>query len=115
MRNSISTASAQVTTPSARWIRHWRQLWPSRGRASAPLESLLRDTARLRIELAALPATSSADDALRAFERRLELTFRRNPLSPAAAVAHLGLLALDLRRIRGALATRALKEGPAAP
>jgi len=111
----LAAGFAPPADTAGAWIRHWRELWPSRGSASAPLESLLREAARLRVELAALPATSSADDALAAFERRLELTFRRNPLSPAAAVAHLGLLALDLRRIRGALATRALKESPAAP
>lgn len=97
------------------WTRRWRQLWPSRGSARAPLESLIGETARLRMQLAALPATARADDTLAAFERRLQLAFRRNPLSPAAAVAQIGMLALDLRRIRGALATRALREETAAP
>jgi hypothetical protein len=96
------------------WTRHWRTLWPTRGTARAPLEGLLREFARLHAELAALPPAARADETLRAFERRLELAFRRNPLSPAAAASYLGLLALDLRRLRGALATRALREEPAA-
>jgi len=97
------------------WIRHWRQLWPPRGAARRPLESMVGEVGRLQSQLAALPATARADEVLGAFERRLNLVFRRNPLSPSAAVAHLGLLALDLRRIRGALATRALREGVSTP
>jgi hypothetical protein len=97
------------------WTRHWRKLWPARGRARAQLDSLLGEIVRLRTQLSALPATARADEALTAFERRLQLSFRRNPLSPVAAVAYLGLLALDLRRIRGALATRALREDRATP
>lgn len=97
------------------WTRHWRQLWPSRGGARRPLDALVNEAARLQSQLAALPATARADEAFGAFERRLQLAFRRNPLSPVAAVAYLGLLALDLRRIRGALATRALREDVPTP
>lgn len=119
LRRTALASLADGFTPPAdmagAWIRHWRQLWPSRGKARTPLEALLGEATRLKAQLAALPATARTDDTLRGFERRLELAFRRNPLSAAAAVAHLGLLALDLRRIRGALATRALREGPAVP
>ena len=117
-RTALAPLSAGFSPPAdtlAAWTRHWRQLWPSRGAARRPLEALVGEAARLQSDLVALPATARADEALGAFERRLKLAFRRNPLSPAAAVAHIGLLALDLRRIRGALATRALREGAAAP
>ena len=80
----------------------------------APIESLIRTTGQERSLLAELAgqcprrpkrcATWSGASSSR---------FRRNPLSPAAAVAYLGLLALDLRRVRGALATRALHDVPA--
>lgn len=117
-RAALAPLSAGFEPPAdmtGAWTRHWRQLWPPGAAARRPLEALLGEATRLRTQLAALPATARAEEALGACERRLQLAFRRNPLSPAAAVAHLGLLALDLRRIRGALATRALREDAMAP
>jgi hypothetical protein len=96
------------------WTRHWRQLWPGHHPGRAPLEALLRATTEQRHLLAGMPDDAYSSDALRGLERRFQLGFRRNPLSPAAAVAYVGLLALDLRRLRGALATRALRESAAA-
>ena len=100
---------------AATWTRHWRQLWPSRGLGRAPIEALIRMTGHVRHLLAQLPDNARSTDTLRDLERRFQLGFRRHPLSPAAAVAYLGLLALDPRRVRGALATRAIHEVPAAP
>lgn len=100
---------------AATWTRHWRQLWPSRGLGRAPIEALIRMTGHVRRLLAQLPDNARSTETLRDLERRFQLAFRRHPLSPAAAVAYLGLLALDLRRVRGALATRALHDVPAAP
>ena len=100
---------------AATWTRHWRQLWPSRDPGRAPIEALIRMTGQVRRLLAQLPETSRSTDTLRDMERRFQLGFRRHPLSPAAAVAYLGLLALDLRRVRGALATRALHDFTAEP
>jgi hypothetical protein len=97
------------------WVRHWRGLWPTRAAGRKPLESILSDAGRFGQQLSRLPGGSRTQDALRPFERRLELRFRRSPLSPIATIAYLGLLALDLRRVRGALATRALREGTVAP
>jgi len=100
---------------AAAWTRHWRQLWPSRDAGREPIEALVRIASDERRLLARLPDSGRSTDALRALERRFQLRFRRHPLSPAAAVAYLGLLALDLRRLRGALATRALHDATAAP
>ncbi len=97
------------------WVRHWRALWPVRAAGRRPLDGIVNDVGRLGGQLSGLPADSRTNDALRPFERRLELRFRRNPLTPIATIAYLGLLALDLRRVRGALATRALREGTVAP
>jgi hypothetical protein len=100
---------------AAAWTRHWRMLWPSRDAGREPIEALIRMTSHERRLLAQLPDSVRSTDALRALDRRFQLGFRRHPLSPAAAVAYLGLLALDLRRMRGALATRALHDATAAP
>lgn len=97
------------------WTRRWRQLWPSRQAARRPLELLLGEATRTWNRLVELPATTRTDETIRLLERRMELAFRRNPLSPGAAAAYLGLLALDMRRIRGALSTRALQETGVAP
>jgi hypothetical protein len=96
------------------WTRHWRSLWPARRPGRAGLEALLRALAAQREHLAGVPASGRTDEALEALERRIRLIFRRNPLSPGAAAAYLALHALDLRRLRGELATRALREMAAA-
>lgn len=93
------------------WRDHWGTLWPARHAGRAPLVSLVRALAAQHARLAALPENASSTEALGVLEQRLQSGFRRNPLGPVAAVAYLGLLALDLRRMRGALATRALREG----
>ena len=100
---------------AATWTMHWRQFWPSRDADRAPIEALIRMTSHERRLLAQLPDSARSTDTLRDLERRFQLGFRRHPLSPAAAVAYLGLLALDLRRMRGALVTRAVHDVPAAP
>jgi hypothetical protein len=100
---------------AAAWTTHWRQLWPPRDPGREPIEAMIRMTGRERSMLAHLPDGARSTETLRDLERRFQLAFRRHPLSPAAAVAYLGLLALDLRRVRGALATRALHDVPAAP
>jgi len=100
---------------AAAWTRHWRQLWPPQDAGRAPIVALIRVTSHQRDRLAQLPDDARSTETLRDLERRFQLAFRRHPLSPAAAVAYLGLLALDLRRMRGALATRALHEGTAEP
>jgi hypothetical protein len=49
-------------------------------------------------------------------DRRLVATFRRHPLSAVATVAFLGLAALDLVHLRGAVALHALRPaGEGAP
>lgn len=96
------------------WRTHWSGLWPAGHPGQEPLESLLRATYEQRRRLAALPENANTTDAVTFLERRLQWSFRRNPLGPAAAVAYLGLVALDLRRLRGALAVRALRDGAAA-
>jgi hypothetical protein len=110
----LAAGFSETPDMAGAWTRRWRQLWPAQDAARRPLALLLGEAARTRARLAELPAATRADETLKLLERRLELAFRRNPLSPAAAAAYLGLLALDLRRIRGALATRALQEDGAA-
>ena len=93
------------------WRKHWRALWPARHPGRAPLDAMLGMLAAQRQKLEDLPDNATSTESFATLERRLQSMFRRFPLGPAASVAYLGLLALDLRRMRGALATRALREG----
>jgi hypothetical protein len=97
------------------WLRHWRELWPRDPAASRSLASLLRTVVAHLARIHEAPEGATSDDVLRSLERRLVLFLRRHPLSPATAVAYLGLLSLDLRRLRGALSVRSLRENPVAP
>jgi len=90
------------------WWSHWRGLWPTGDKgALARLEGL---TARMQrhAESFAQAGTDSAWPLRRELRERLRLEFHLVPLQPAAAFAFLGLLALDLERLRGALMQRAL-------
>ena len=53
-------------------------------------------------------------ESMQSLERRLELVFRRHPLSAAAGAAYVCLMQLDLQRLRGLLAVRSLRDGPVA-
>jgi hypothetical protein len=91
------------------WSRRWRKLWPaSAGLARLPLEALARAVSIYLDALEALPEGTDSADARDALTARLERLFRRHPLSPASVIAHLALTALDVDRLRGALAARAL-------
>jgi hypothetical protein len=77
------------------WRQHWKSLTPAvsveSGRLLAALdEALDRHTDRLRMELA----------------RRLQNLFRAGAGTVVATACYLGLLLLDLERLRGAIAVR---------
>jgi hypothetical protein len=68
-----------------------------------------------RSALAGLPVTASSAPAAQVLEQRLLATFRRHPLTPTAAVAYLGLAALDLARLRGLVIERAVRAAASRP
>ena len=96
-------AHDDVTTA---WLTHWRSLWPHAPATATSLERMLRSIAESMPAAAAAGACSSTDEALRALGRRLLRSFRRHPLSPVGAFAYVGLVALDLLELRGAISTR---------
>jgi hypothetical protein len=93
------------------WLQHWRGLWPRNAGATRGLEKIVARAAELDAALRNAAPSSSADVPLQHFGEQLLRVFRRNPLSPAAAVAYLGLDALSLMALRGAAAARALCAG----
>jgi hypothetical protein len=87
------------------WYTHWRTLWPGAPRLTAGLAHLGR------LLLGEIRDPHPADDLERRRERlslALSAAFRRYAFQPAAACAHLGMIALDLQRLRADLADRAL-------
>jgi len=91
-----------------RWRRHWHRLQP-RGEGGPPLRRLEQILWRCWQGLAGGEPASEPDSRLRRDGLDVELTriFRRQAQSPAASFAHLGLVWLDLQRLRGALVRRA--------
>lgn len=88
------------------WRRHWQDLWPADRRAHlAALARLVRD-----IEQVLPPLPDERAETLNAvceqFGRRLEHAFRRDMFQPAAGLIHIGLVALDVLRLRGMLLPR---------
>ena len=79
---------------------------PRRARRSP---SCWRRSARHRERLARSAAGGHLARLVAALERRLALLFRRHPLSPTATAAYVGLMQIDLQRLRGA----ARRAGPA--
>ena len=93
-----------------RALGHWRRLLPVRPRRfRRPLEDLEGAVETYLKEIA--DGTDGADQRL---ERALLRSLRRHSQEPVAAYAYLGLVALDLQRLRGALLLRRLLPGQAA-
>ena len=89
------------------WFEAWRRRWPTAtGDDAAALGALWRSVEKHLEDLAERPA-DDAWAARRALAEQLAKRFRRHALQPAAAFAHLALVALDLERLRAALVTRA--------
>ena len=98
------TAHGDVT---AAWLAHWRRLWPAGSATRRGLDTIVaavRHAAHVMATLDTANATAESIDALRSALLR---SFRRHPLAPEAAVAYLGLEALDLIELRGAVTRRA--------
>jgi hypothetical protein len=103
----LLSAWQRGTPLPAAWIEQWQRLWPTeRGRAAG------------LVYLGRLLHMYAAPAALPVHRRTILLpglnqAFRRYAFQPAAACAHLGLVALDLERLRGELLGRALFSGNA--
>lgn len=92
------------------WLQQWRRLWPASPRAVRPaLERLARELEQHGARVAALPDGAASLELRQQLVERLARLFRRHPLTPAATLAHLALVGLDLERLGGTLALRALR------
>ena len=111
-RTDFAPLAAGFSTPpdvAGAWLGHWRRLWPAGAGAAKALERLVSQVAAHRRELADAPESAASASVRARLDRRLLSAFRRNPLSPVATVAYLGMAAFDLASLRGAVAVRALR------
>ncbi len=99
----------QHGTPLAQaWIEHWHALWPD---TEVPLRAALDTVAALiadYVRTLAVGDTVQGVAAREALALRLHRLFRRHTHQPAAGFRHLGLVALDVQRLRGAVLRRKL-------
>ena len=94
--------------PMQAWLVEWRRRWPSCSRqARRNLDALvaLIGTHHQQLTGAASNQVWGLRQVLRA---RLKLLLHQRPLQPAAPFIYLGLVVLDLERLRAALVERAL-------
>lgn len=96
------------------WAVHWQTLWPAGEPARGPLRRLVALLRTHRARLAEAPPEASSRESLQSLEHGLERLFRRHPLSAATGAAYVCLMQLDLQRLRGLLAVRALRDAPVA-
>ena len=96
------------------WAAHWQTLWPDGETARRPLRQVVALMRSHRAQLAEAPPEATSRDTILSLERRLARVFRAHPLSAAAGAAYVCLMQLDLQRLRGLLAVRALRDGPVA-
>jgi hypothetical protein len=89
------------------WLEQWQDQWRRSRRFAAGLASL---SGLLHQYLEACRGGQATASGLsrRKLVSGLNRTFRRYSFEPAAACAHLGLVALDLEKLRGELLQRAL-------
>lgn len=98
------TPVAADTDPFGVWRSEWRRRLPDRPRAFLPPLSEL-ETTMVAYRRAVAAGEGDPDAAL---ERTLVRLLRRHTRQPVASYAHLGLVALDLQRLRRALLLRRL-------
>ena len=98
---------------SRAWQAEWRRRLPEHADGDPALLDAIARAITTHVAAMRDPAIVDATPLLRALEARLTLLFRRATLDPAAAFAFLGLVALDLARLRGELARRASFPGAA--
>jgi hypothetical protein len=96
------------------WAVRWQTLWPDDAAACRPLRQVVALMRAHRERLAEAPPEATSRDSMQSLERRLERVFRQHPLSAAAGAAYVCLMQLDLQRLRGLLAVRALRDAPVA-
>jgi len=103
-------STMEESTLAIRWYAHWRALWPKPSPHTRQL-ALLAAMVQHHFERLALAGPQEASSQHRQdLAARLVRMFRHHSATPAAVFCHLGLVALELERLRGGLSRRRLFE-----
>jgi hypothetical protein len=100
----VAIQGAQTETGRP-WLRRWRQLWPKGDAAAADLTRLVDQLVRALASAGGQQGGQSSRRDLIAVVTRF---FRSHGASPVALVCHVGLVLIDVERLRGGLVRRAL-------
>lgn len=105
----LATMRTDNLTPVTAWRAHWRCLWPGVTSQYAGLDKLEQYfNEHIEILQSADPTSAETITLREQLEQRLAKVLRSRQQLPAAVFSYAGLLALDLQRLRGGLARRAL-------
>ncbi|HKN30833.1 MAG TPA: hypothetical protein VJY34_24360 [Roseiarcus sp.] len=91
-----------------RWLRRWRALWPNGDAAAADLGRLVGETLRALASAGGRQEAAGGQSFRGDLGRALTRFFRSHVASPVALVCHVGLVLIDVERLRGGLARRSL-------
>jgi len=103
----LAAAVAGQTTPRAAWSTHWQALLPHADGDTRRSLDLLRRAIEQH-DQGLLQAVDTAEPQRQKFALRLRLLMRIAAGTAIVTVCHLGLLALDLERLRSGLVRRCL-------
>jgi hypothetical protein len=103
----LASASQRGDSLALAWLEQWQHQWPASRRFATGLAYLARLLRRYLQEACAGHVSASGVSRQR-LVAGLNHAFRRYSFEPAAACAHLGLVALDLEKLRGELLQRTL-------
>jgi len=111
----IAAALGEGVPPVDAWLEAWAAEWPATDTAGAAALGRIRRAFHSHIStILAEPLQYPRGPALRRpIAERFNMVFRRESGRITAVFAHLGLMALDVERLRGGLVLRALFPDPA--
>lgn len=92
----------------AAWLAEWERCWPVRDREARRAMTTIVTVLSRHLERFRLAGARDSWRLRSGLERDLRALFRKFALQPEACFAYLGLVALDLERLRAQLVRRAL-------
>ena len=104
---SLAAAWQKGTSLPVAWLEHWQQLLSTDALKDAGIRQMIR-LYRNQLGPQIDPAVADTGHQRQQLETQLTTLFRRYSFQATAAYAHLGLIALDLEKLRSGLVGRIL-------
>ncbi|HBE91761.1 MAG TPA: hypothetical protein DDW55_04260, partial [Gammaproteobacteria bacterium] len=103
----LATAWQKGTSLPFAWLEHWQQLLSTNALEDPGIRQMIR-LYRNQLDPQINPTAADAGHQRQQLETHLTALFRRYSFHATAAYAHLGLIALDLEKLRSGLVGRIL-------